>query len=114
MDQRLEKALEFGRYSQTLQNQKNIIYNQYKDSCYHYVDGCAFEITPDLITFCNLLLSYDKPLVLLDSNNTPVEIEDPKKFIEDIIDIYVQSTNNYITKYQNFKNNKTVKGLLDL
>lgn len=114
MDQRLEKALEFAQYSQTLNNQKNIIYKQYKDDCYHYTDGCAFAVTPELITFCNLMISYDKPLVLLDSNNTPIEITDPKKFIEDIIDVYVQSVNSYLVKYQNFKDNKTIKDFLDL
>ena len=114
MDSKLEKAIEFSDYSQTLQNQKNILLNQYKDTCYHYTNGCAFEVTPDLIVFCNFMFSKDKPLVLLDSNNTPIEIEDPKKFIDDIVDIYVQSTNNYLMKYNNFKKDKTVKGLLDL
>lgn len=114
MDQRLEKALEFAQYSQTFQNQKNIIYNQYKDDCYHYIHGCAFEVTPELITFCNLMINYNKPLVLLDSNNTPVEIENPEQFMDDIIDIYVQSVNNYLSKYQSFKDNNTVKGFLDI
>ena len=114
MESQLEKALAFANYSQTLQNQKNILYKQYQDRCYHYVDGCAFEVTPELISFCNFMLEKGKPLVLLDSNNTPMEVEDAQKFIDDIVDVYVQSTNRYLIKYQNFKNDKTVEGLLDL
>ena len=60
------------------------------------------------------MLEKGKPLVLLDSNNTPMEVEDAQKFIDDIVDVYVQSTNRYLIKYQNFKNDKTVEGLLDL
>tara|TARA_B100000212_G_scaffold342338_1_gene328940 strand:+ start:458 stop:799 length:342 start_codon:yes stop_codon:yes gene_type:complete len=113
MDSKLEKALEFANFSQTLQNQKNILLKQYQDNCYHYQDGCAFEVTPDLITFCNFILSKDKPLVLLDSNCTPVEINNPKQFIDDIVDVYIQSTNKYLIAYNKFKSNKKVKGLLD-
>ncbi len=113
MESKLQKALDFANYSQTLQNQKNILLNQYKDKCYHYYNGGAFEVTPNLIAFCNFMLDKEKPLVLLDSNNTPVEIENTKKFIDDIVDIYVQSTNTYLVKYNNFKNDKTIQGLLD-
>ena len=113
MDSKLEKALEFANFSQTLQNQKNILLKQYQDNCYHYQDGCAFEVTPDLILFCNFILSKDKPLVLLDSNCTPVEINNPKQFIDDIVDVYIQSTNKYLIAYNKFKSNKKVKGLLD-
>ena len=42
-----------------------------------------------------------------------MEVEDAQKFIDDIVDVYVQSTNRYLIKYQNFKNDKTVEGLLD-
>ena len=92
----------------------NILLKQYQDNCYHYQDGCAFEVTPNLIIFCSFMISKDKPLVLLDSNNTPVEIENPKQFIDDIVDVYVQSVNKYLTQYNKFKNNKKVQGLLDL
>ena len=113
MESQLQKALEFANYSQTLDNQKNILYKQYQDKCYYYENGYAFEVTPELISFCNFMLAKDKPLVLLDSNKTPVEIENAQEFIDNIVDVYVQSTNNYIIKYQNFKKDKTVKGLLD-
>ena len=40
-----------------------------------------------------------------------MEVEDAQKFIDDIVDVYVQSTNRYPIKYP--KNDKTVQGLLD-
>ena len=88
MESQLQKALEFANYSQTLDNQKNILYKQYQDKCYHYENGYAFEVTPELISFCNFMLAKDKPLVLLESHRTPVEIGNGQELIDRIGDVY--------------------------
>lgn len=115
MDQRLEKALDFANYATTLQNQKEILLKQFTEDSYFYYNGSAFLVTPELISFCKFMQDLHKPtIILLDVNKTPVQIDELDTFIENIVDQYVQTTNIYLKNYQTFRNNRTVKGLVDL
>lgn len=115
MDIRLEKALEFGNYMNTLNNQKRILKEKFLENTVHYLSGGKFTITIELINFCNTLLQNNQTeVILLDDNDTPIQIEDLKKFFYDLIDIYTRNTNSYFTEYNKLKNNRFPKGLVDL
>lgn len=115
MDERLEKALEFSNYMATLNNQKRIIREQFLESCVHYLNGGKFSVNRDLITFCHTLLQNNQTgCVLIDDNDTPVNVEDLQKFLDDILDIYFTASYKYLDKHNEIKANRTVEGLVNL
>jgi hypothetical protein len=115
MDERLEKALDFSNYMTTLNNQRRIIREQFLETCVHYLNGGKFSVNRDLITFCHTLLqNHQTGCILIDDNDSPVEIEDLQKFLDDILNIYFTTTYDYFDKYNDIKKNRSVKGLVDL
>jgi hypothetical protein len=115
MDIRLEKALEFANYMNMLNNQKRILKEKFLENTVHYLNGGKFTVTKELINFCNTLLTNNQTeVILLDDNDTPVQIDNLQKFFQDLIDIYVQNTNSYFTEYTKLKNKRYPKGLVDL
>jgi hypothetical protein len=115
MDERLEKALDFSNYMTTLNNQRKIVHERFLENCVHYINGGKFVVTRELINFCHTLMqNHQTSAVLIDDNNTPVEIENLEKFLEDILDIYFTNSYEYLNKYNEIKRQRSVKGLIDL
>ena len=52
--------------------------------------------------------------ILLDENNTPIEIEELQEFLDDILNIYSTNTNAYLVKFNEAKKNKSIEGILDI
>jgi hypothetical protein len=115
MDQRLEKALEFSKYMTTLNNQKRLIQEQFLETCVHYLNGGKFSVNRELITFCHTLLqSKQSSAVLIDDNETPVNVEDLQTFTDEILDIYFRASYEYLDKYNEIKKNRTIEGLVNI
>lgn len=115
MDERLEKALEFSNYMVTLNNQRRIVREQFLENCVHYLNGGKFSVNRDLITFCQTLVTREQAsAVLIDDNDTPIEVDDIDKFLDDILDIYFTTTYEYFDKFNQIKKNRTVEGLVNL
>lgn len=115
MDSRLEQALEFSNYMTTLNNQKRIIREKFLENCIHYLNGGKFSVNRELITFCHTLIqSNQTSAILIDDNDTPVEVEDLQKFLEDILDIYFKYSYEYFDQYSDIKKNRSIQGLVDL
>jgi hypothetical protein len=115
MDERLEKALEFSNYMSTLSNQKRLLHESYIDNSVHYLNGGKFNVTKELINFCNTLLTNSQTsVVLIDDNDIPVEVEDLQTFFEELLNIYFVATNEYLAKYTSIKTQRSVAGLLDI
>lgn len=115
MDERLEKALEFSTYMATLNNQKRIIQEQFLESCVHYINGGKFSVNRELITFCYTLLQNNQTgAVIIDDNDTPIDVTDLQKFLDDILDIYFTASYEYLDKHTEIKKNRTVEGLVNL
>ena len=115
MDERLEQALDFSNYMVTLNNQRRVIHEQFLETCVHYLNGGKFSITRDLITFCQTLRDNQQDsAILIDDNNSPVEVEDLQSFLDEILNIYFTSSYEYLDKYNEIKSNRSVEGLIDL
>ena len=69
MDRRLEKALEFGNYMATLNNQKRLLKEKFLDQSVYYIDGHKFQITIELINYS----------ILITLNSTRSKAKDPYK-----------------------------------
>lgn len=115
MDERLEKALDFSNYMVTLNNQKRILKEKFRESIVHYHKGGQFTVTKQLVTFVNLLVDKDNTenIVLIDDNETPIMVEDLEKFLDDILDIYFSAANVFHTEYQKLTKNRSTKKLVE-
>ena len=115
MDERLEKALEFSNYVVTLNNQKRILKEQFRENIVHYHNGGQFTVTQDLITFVNMLVDREvsEDIVLVDDNETPVLIADADSFLADILDRYFSVTNQYHASYKELLSKRSVEKLVD-
>jgi hypothetical protein len=114
MDERIEKAFEVANYMATLSNQKRIILEEYNQKLIYFVDGATFKITQDLISFVSTMADRPFDLVLVDSNNLPVKISDPKKFLSDIITVYSNASEEYFEKYSSIKSKRKIADMIAL
>jgi hypothetical protein len=112
MDERLEKALEFSNYMVTLNNQKRVLKEKFRESSVYYCNGAQFTVTKQLVTFVSLLVDKDNTdnIVLIDDNELPVLVENLEDFFADIMDTYFTAANTYHQEYQKLiKNRSTMK-----
>ena len=114
MDKRLEKALDFSNYMITLNNQRNLLHEKFLENCVHYINGGKFNVTQELINFCHMMVNTgQESIVLIDDNNSPIQIEDLDDFLENITAIYFKNTNEYLVKFNEIKQKRSVEGLLE-
>jgi hypothetical protein len=115
MDERLAQALEYSKYMISLNNQKKIILEQYKESLDYYFNGGKFTITSELLSLCKLLLDFDQSTtVLIDADGVPIEILDLKDFFNNVISEYVKANNRYLFEYQKLAKQRSIQGIINL
>jgi hypothetical protein len=116
MDDRLTKALEFSNYRQTLAIQRKTLKEKINAKLTYGYNGGLFKIDRDLLTFVQVLLSNGRSdnVVLLDSNDNPILIQNLESFKDEIFDRYFTSTYEYLEEYTKIKSSRTVEKLLDL
>jgi len=114
MDKRLEDAFDIVKYQQTLINQRDLL-KQWVTTRLHYAEnGGLFAITPELISMVSILISDNRPsIVLLDNNNTPILIKNPIQFLNNIKELYFEITNQYYAEYQKLCEKRNVKDLVE-
>jgi hypothetical protein len=112
MDKRLEKALEFANFNVTLNNQKRILKEKYKEDLIFYHAGSKFTVDHQLINFVSHMFdSNQDSIVLIDDNDIPTEVV-TATFLEEIKNIYFTASNRYFTEYSKLTKNRSVSGLL--
>jgi hypothetical protein len=116
MDAKLTKAFEFANYMTTLAGQKQIIKEEFYQNLLYYYNGGIFKVTPELISFVKTLadLGKDATPVLVDSNTIPVNVLDLTEFLKSIMAVYYSAVNEYYTKHEQLKNQRSVESLTNL
>jgi hypothetical protein len=114
MDERLEKALDFANYRQTLANQKrNIRSRMQMLQMVHYNNG-SFVADTNTIGFINgLMAANKKSAIVLDTKENPIKIDNLHEFFELIIEKYTESTNEYLTLLDKVNKARNIKKLMD-
>jgi len=114
MDERLEKALEFGNYRTTLSNQKkNIIARMQTLQLLHYQGG-SFTANPSTISFVHSLIQLGKKKsVILDTKENPIEISDLNEFLEGLVGAYSEGVNEYKVQMDKIKKSRNIKKIMD-
>lgn len=115
MDEQLQKAYDIANYMTTLASQKRIAFEEYQQQTVYFYNGATFKISRELINFVKTLIDLKQTdAVLIDDNNLPVDIDDLKKFLENILNVYTLAVNEFQTKYKILKSNRSIEGLIDL
>ena len=114
MDERIEKAFEVANYMATLSNQRKLATEEFNQKIVYYTNGATFKITPELIGFVSTMADRPFDLILLDSNTFPVKIENPKKFLADIIAVYDTASKEYFDKITAIKSKRKIADMVDL
>jgi hypothetical protein len=115
VDKLLEKAFDIANYAATFSSQIKILKEEFNQNLIYYHNGGVFTITKELICFVNLLKdsSTNKNVVLVDDNQTPIEILDIDKFLEEILSKYTFAVNSYYTRLSSMKSSRTVESILE-
>ena len=116
MDERIEKAFEIANYMATLSNQRRIILEEFNQQLIYYINGAVFKIDSNLITYIKTVLDlgHTTDIIFVDSNNSPVQIQDVQNFFDTVTDQYFLALNTYSNKYSEIKKQRKVQGLIDL
>jgi predicted HTH transcriptional regulator len=115
MEERLQKALEFANYRQTLNNQLQKIKVRAEGMLIFAKNGGSFTINRELICFLDYVDKQGmNDVALLDDNNLPVQIDDVKGFLSEITKRYFEVTSDYFKEYQEVRRARNVKTIIDL
>jgi len=113
-DIRLEKALEFANYRSTLSVQQKQLKERCEARLNFAYNGGLFKIDQTLIAFVGNFLKEDKQaMVILDANQTPVDIENLQQFYEDITTRWMESVNDYHRQHQELSTKRKVNKLVE-
>ena len=116
MDERVQKAFDNANYMATLVSQKNILNEEFLQSLLYYENGGTFTSSKELINFSKTLLDigYTENVVLVDDNNTPINIENLKIFFDKVVSVYFESANAYYNKHSSLIKQRKIESLIDL
>jgi hypothetical protein len=116
MQEQLKSALDFANYQQTFSIQKKTLKERTEAKLTFGCNGGIFFIDRTLLTFVEMLVSKGRTsgVVLLDSNQNPILIDQLESFRDDIFSRYFEVTNEYFEQYQKIKKSRSVEKLLDL
>jgi hypothetical protein len=115
MEERLEQALAFANYKQTLNNQLQKLKIRTEGTLIFAKNGGHFTINRELICYLDYLNRNETTeTTLLDDNNTPVLITDVADFLKEITRRYSVVTTDYLKEYKEISKSRNVKSILDL
>ena len=116
MDEKVQKAFDNANYMATLVSQKNILNEELAQNLLYYENGGTFTASKELINFTKTLLDigYAENVVLVDDNNTPVNIEILQTFFDKIVSVYFESVNEFYNKHNALIKQRKIESLVDL
>jgi len=116
MDERLQKALDFSNYRQTLSIQRKTLKEKINAKLTYGCHGGLFKIDQSLIAFVQMLIDQERieNIPLIDINDNPILIPNLNEFKEEILDRYFTATYEYLEEYDRIKSSRSVEKLLDL
>jgi hypothetical protein len=116
MDDRLKNALDFSNYRQTLSVQRKTLKEKMQAKLTYGFNGGIFKIDQSLLSFVSMLCAEGRTqgVVLLDTNDNPVIVEDLENFKSEIFDRFFAASFEYQEEYDKIKKSRSVEKLVDL
>jgi hypothetical protein len=115
MHEQLKQALEFANYQQTFSIQRKILKEKIDAKLTYGYNGGLFRIDRNLLTFVDTLCNKGRSdgVVLIDSNDNPIMIENLEVFKDEIFSRYFEATNEYFENFEKLKKSRSVEKLLE-
>jgi hypothetical protein len=114
MDDRLTKALEYSNYKVTVFRQKENLKLRLENLLTYAHNGGMFKISQELISFVDALLRKEiNEVVLIDTRENPVKIDNLQEFHDTIIGLYFEATNEFHAEYEKLRKARSVKQATD-
>ena len=113
MDERLKQALDFSNYLTTLNNQIRAEKEKFSSSVICYHNGGIFTIDRSLINHLHFLKDIQRQIpIILDDNDTPIEIQDLNAFYDEVIEKYFSALEKFNDGYKNLRRQRSVENLI--
>lgn len=115
MQEHLQNALDFANYQYTFTVQRKALKEKIEAKLTYGFNGGLFHIDRNLLTFVQILCDKGRieNVVLIDSNENPILVENLESFKDEIFNRYFESTNEYFESYQKLKKSRSVEKLLE-
>ena len=108
-DDRLTKALAHANYKTTIVQQRETLKLRYANALLHAHNGGIFTVSPALLSMVDLLVRQDQTeAVLIDDKTIPVKIADLAGFLDDIISVYGEASNEYLLAWEALRQARSV------
>ena len=115
MDERLEKALNFANYMQTVNTQKKNIYKRYETLLLLTYEDGLFTANQSLIGYVQALLSSENDYdLVMDNNQKAIVIHDLKNFLDSLLSANYMALNYLNLEYKKLDESRNIKKVLDL
>jgi hypothetical protein len=116
MDDRLKSALNVANRMVTFNTQKELIKQEYKESCLYHENGHQFTIDRELINFLTSLIQmeHNEDVVIIDDFENPYMISNVEDFRSAVFDIYTEKSNDYYHRYIELKKNRSVLTMIGI
>ena len=114
MNEEIKKTFDAVNLMNSLNNQKQILYEEFNQSLLYYYNGAVFTVNIALLSFIGNYLSMEKDsVVLLDDNKMPILVNDIPEFHRNITAIYTEATNRYFYEYNKVTHPKFISSLVN-
>tara|TARA_A100001388_G_C28337065_1_gene297157 strand:- start:66 stop:416 length:351 start_codon:yes stop_codon:yes gene_type:complete len=114
MDSKLEKALDFSNFRQTLHNQQQTLFSKVEDLKLLTYRDRLIKTSEQLIALTKTMIDLEyAEFVVDDINGNPVKIDDPKDFLENIVYTYANAKNEHFQGYEKIRKARSIKKLVN-
>ena len=113
IDSRLNDALAQANFRIAISNQRANARLKLQKNLMYSINGGTFVVSSELISFISALLSHGKEeAVLLDIKLNPIQISDLSEFLDNIMQLYYECTNDFLTEFKSISKNRTTKAII--
>ena len=99
----------------TLGNLRKTALEEYNQSLIYYFQGSSFTVSRELIVFVHTLTELgNTESIILDDNRIPLKISNLQEFLDNMLSVYNEATNEYLAKYADLRSKRRVGDLVNL
>lgn len=114
-DDRLIKALAHANYRATIVQQRENLKVRYASALLYSTNGGTFTVRPEIITWVDTLIRHGQTeVVVIDDKGMPVKITDLQGFLDEMISIYAEASNEYHTAWEALRKARSVEAVISV
>jgi len=113
MDEKLEKALEFSNYQNTLRIQKENLKLRLDHMLITRIENVVIKCDMELINFLQTcIINKCEYAIILDTHKNPIKINKLDVWVSTLLNVYNTAYNEYFDKYEELKKARNVKKVI--